>query len=173
MRYLLALLLIGLMIPTASNAANIAVVDMQKVMGKAKAANSARSQLESKQKSFQEALSKTESELQKKDQELAKQRNLLAAEEFKTKLTDFRKKAADAQKDVQQKRLKLRRAFEKSIVTIQDKVTSIVESIAKDKGFDVVLPTAQSLYAKGSLDITQEVLTRLDKELPKMTVDFK
>ncbi len=173
MRYILTFIGLGLVLATTpSHAFNVAVVDMQRVMADSKAANSARSQLESKQKSFQAQVGKTESDLQKKDQELAKQRSLLAADEFKNKLTDFRKKAAEAQKDVQQKRLKLRRAFEMSIVTIQKKVTSIVAQIAKEKGYNLVVPTAQSLYFDKSLDVTSEVLKRLDSQLPSMKVDF-
>lgn len=173
MRYLMiALTLAVFLSPAASQALNVAVVDMQRVMSAAKAANSARAQLEAKQKSFQADVAKTEASLQKKDQELAKQRSLLAADEFKNKLTDFRKSAANAQNDVQKKRMKLRRAFEMSIVTIQKKVTAIVGAIAKEKQFDVVVPTAQTLYFKDSLDITAEVLKRLDAQLPSMKVDF-
>jgi outer membrane protein len=161
-----------LLLPAVSHATSIAVVDMQRVMGKSKAANSARSQLDSQQQSFQKQVTATETDLQAKDKELAKQRGLLSAEEFNKKLKEFRDKAGSAQRDVQQKRLKLRRAFESSIVTIQTKVTAIVESIAKEKNFDMVLPSNQSLYTKSSLDITDEVLNRLDKDLPSMKVDF-
>lgn len=164
---------IALLLCFPAYATDIAVVDMQRVMGKSKAANSARDQLDAKQKNFQKEVSATESNLQAKDKELAKQRGLLSSEEFNKKLKDFRQKAATAQSDVQQKRLKLRRAFEGSIVTIQNKVTKIVSSIAKEKNMDMVIPSTQSLYVKPDLDITDEVLKRLDKELPSMKVDFK
>ncbi len=165
--------IVALMLPIASQATEIAVVDMQRVMGKSKAANSARDQLDAKQKNFQSQVSKTEADLQAKDKELAKQRGLLSSEEFNKKLKDFRENAATAQRDVQQKRMKLRRAFEGAIVTIQNKVTAIVANIANEKNVDMVIPSTQSLYVKPSLDITDEVLKRLDNDLPSMKVNFE
>jgi outer membrane protein len=156
----------------SAHALNIATVDMQRVMSDAKAAQSAKNQLEAKQKAFQASVGQTEANLQKGDQELAKQRSLLSADAFKAKLDDFRKQAANAQKDVQGKRLKLRRAFEMAIVTIQKQVTQIIADIAKEKGYDLVIPTAQTLYHQPALDITSEVMTRLDSQLPSMKVDF-
>mgnify|MGYP000152559305 CR=1 FL=1 len=170
---LLMIVLCGLsLLAPSAQALNIATVDMQRVMSDAKAAQSAKGQLEAKQKAFQVAVGKTEADLQKGDQELAKQRSLLSAEAFKGKLTDFRKQAAAAQKDVQGKRLKLRRAFEMAIVTIQKQVTQIIADIAREKSYDLVIPSAQTLYHQPALDITAEVLSRLDGKLPSMTVDF-
>jgi outer membrane protein len=168
---MIAVCTMGMMTPKAQ-ALNLATVDMQRVMSDAKAAKSAKTQLEAKQKAFQADVGRTEAELQKGDQELAKQRSLLSADAFKSKLADFRKQAAAAQKDVQGKRLKLRRAFEMAIVTIQKQVTQIIADIAKERQYDIVVPSAQSLYHNPSLDITTEVLTRLDAKLPSMTVDF-
>ncbi len=174
MKYtVLFLLIVGmLLVALPSHALSVAIVDMQRVMADAKAAKSAKDQLESKQKQFQNQVRKTETDLQKQDQELAKQRSLLSADAFKEKLEEFRDEAASAQKDVQTKRIKLRRAFELSIVTIQKKVTQIIADIAKSKGYDAVLPKAQTLYTNDGLDITNEVLSRLDRELPALTVNF-
>ena len=132
---IVSLLIIGAIMTSAASAQalNLATVDMQRVMSDAKAAKSAKGQLEAKQKAFQASVNQTEEKLQKGDQELAKQRSLLSADAFKGKLADFRKEAAAAQKDVQGKRLKLRRAFEMAIVTIQKQVTDIIASIAAEK----------------------------------------
>ena len=71
MRILLtALCAAFLLLPAASHATSIAVVDMQRVMGKSKAANSARSQLDAQQQSFQKQVTTTETDLQAKDKEL-------------------------------------------------------------------------------------------------------
>jgi outer membrane protein len=166
--------LLGIMLFSAASAqaVNIATVDMQRVMSDAKAAKSAKTQLEAKQKAFQASVNQTEAALQKGDQELAKQRSVLSAEAFKGKLEEFRKKAGAAQKDVQGKRLKLRRAFEMAIVTIQKEVTAIIAQVAAEKQMDMVVPSAQTLYHKPELDITAEVLSRLNAKLPSMTVNF-
>jgi outer membrane protein len=173
MRIFSLFLISALMVSTGSaHAVSMATVDMQQVMSDAKAAKSAKTQLEAKQKAFQASVNQTEVQLQKGDQDLAKQRSVLSAEAFKGKLEAFRKQAAAAQKDVQSKRLKLRRAFEMAIVTIQKEVTSIIAQVAAEKQYDIVIPSAQTLYHKPDLDITAEVLSRLDAKLPSMTVNF-
>jgi Skp family chaperone for outer membrane proteins len=164
--------LLVLLFAGSASALNVAVIDIKKVMADSKAAISARGQLEAKQKEFQTQVSATEAKLQKNDQELAKQRNLLSAEAFKTKLDEFRQQAASAQKDVQTKQMQLRRAFEESIATIQERMSAIVKAVATEKNYDLVMPANGLLYSKDEMNITSEVLSRLDKELPSMKVNF-
>lgn len=167
--------LTGVMLLSAASAQaeqKFVVVNVQQIMQKATAAAAARDQLKAKQKQFQDEVSKQESALQKEDQELAKQRTVLAAEAFQQKVTEFRTKAANVQRDVQDKRAKLTKAFDSAITTIQKNVTDIIAAMAKEQGFSVAIPASQILYYDPSLDITSEVLTRLNKQLPSMNVQF-
>jgi Skp family chaperone for outer membrane proteins len=150
----------------------IAVVNIQQIMKESTAAKSAREQLESKQKSFQAEITKKEETLKKEDQELAKQRNVLAKEAFEEKARAFRSKATEVQKEVQSKKAMLDNAFERSISDIQKATTEIIAELAKEKGFAVAVPTSQILYADTKLDISEEVLARLNKKLPKLDVKF-
>jgi Skp family chaperone for outer membrane proteins len=45
--------------------------------------------------------------------------------------------------------------------------------MSADKGFAVAIPSSQALYADTKLDITEEVLSKLDKELPDVKVVVK
>lgn len=160
--------------PAHDAAANskIAVVNVQKIMKESKAAQAVRSQVTAKQKSFQAELDKKEGELQKEDQDLAKQRSVLSPEAFEKKYKDFRKKAADAQKEVREKRGKLDRGFTEALTEIQKKVTEIVAGIAKEKEADIVVANTPVLYVSPDLDITDAVLSKLDAQLPNVTVNF-
>lgn len=151
---------------------NFGVVDIQLIMRDAKAANSVREQVQKKQKTFQEASDKKEKELQAADQDLAKQRSLLSQEAFEEKYQGFRKKVAEAQKDYQEKRVKLDKALSQALADIQKNVLEIVKDVAKEKKLTAVLPTSQMLYAEESRNITKDVLARLDKQLPKLSVKF-
>ncbi|TAE34352.1 MAG: OmpH family outer membrane protein [Alphaproteobacteria bacterium] len=163
--------LVALLGASNANAFTMATVDMQRIMAEASAAKSAKLQLDSKLKEFQAQVKKTETELQKSDQELVKQRSLLSADVFKEKVQAFREKAANAQKDVGTKRMKLRQAFEASIGTIQARVITIITKMSQERNYDIVAPSAQLLYTKPSLDITNDVLQQLNKELPSMNVN--
>lgn len=174
--YLLAVstLMVVLLFSATSRAygAEIAVVNIQKVLAESKAASSIRTQVQSKQKSFQNELDSREKKLQKENQELAKQRNILTKEEFEKKVKSFRSKAAGAQKEIREKRMKLDKAFAGALGEIQKSIASIAKKIANEKGADIAVASSQLIYFKPNMDITSEVITQLNKEKPKVNVAF-
>lgn len=151
----------------------MAVVNVQAILRDATAAKSVRDQLEAKQKAYQSEIAKKEEALQKEDQELAKQRGTLSKEAFEQKVKTFRDKATATQKEVASKKATLDNAFENSLGQIQKTVTDIIAEMAKEKGFIVALPSSQILYADATLDISSEVLARLNQRLPKIDVKFE
>lgn len=163
----------ALMAFSADAAGNIATVNIQDIMQKSTAAQSVKEQLEAKQKSFQGEMSKKESQFNADEQELRKKRSVMSAEAFEKAVKAFKAKETSAQKDVQAKRAELDDAFSSSISQIQKAVFDIVADMAKEKGFIAVMPTSQMLWADPSLDITTDVLTKLNANLPKVTVNFK
>jgi len=44
--------------------------------------------------------------------------------------------------------------------------------MAKEKGFTLAIPSSQVLYYDSSLEISDEVLKRLNEKLPSLTVKF-
>ena len=174
LRHLIAIMLLAGMVsvhaPAFAN--NVAVVNIQKIMRESKAANAVRDQVQQKQKTYQAELDQKEKELQQEDQELAKQRNVLSQEAFQKKYTAFRERAVTAQKEVRVKRSKLDKGLAKALSEIQEKVTSIVEQVAKEKGFDIALSGTTVLYTSLNQDITDEVLSRLDSQMPNINVSF-
>lgn len=167
-----AAMLCGLGAP-ASAETKIAVVDVQKIMRDSSAAKSIRSQLESKQKAFQAEIKKKEEEMQAQEKSLAGQRATLSPEAFEKKVNEFRTKATKMQKDVQAKKSSLDSGFEKSLNDIQQVVNQVITDLAKEKSFNLAIPSGQLLYAEPGMDITAEVLSRLNSKLPKVTVTFK
>lgn len=159
---------------SAALAANtIATVNIPEIMQKSTAAQSIKEQLDGKQKAFQAEMTKKEEQLNNEEQEIRKQRSVLSPDAVEKKIKAFKKKAADAQKDVQAKRAELDSAFSESLGEIQKAVHDIVSQMAKEKGFIAVLPTTQMLWADPSLDITNDVLAKLNTTLPKVAVNFK
>lgn len=152
---------------------SVAVINIQQIMSDSTAAKSVREQLESKQKAFQAEITKKEESLQKEDQELAKQKAVLAKDAFEKKAVEFRKKAAEVQKEVQSKKALLDSGFEQALGDIQKAVNEVIADLAKEKGYTLVVPTSQILYADNSMDVSKEVLDRLNKKLPKVSVKFE
>ena len=156
----------------ASAETTIGVVDTAKIMRDSKAAQSVRSQLQSKQKTFQAELDAKEKTLLAEDQALAKQQGNVDKAAFEQKVKEFRTKAATAQREVQQKKLAVDKALASSLQNIQQTVLQITKEVAAEKKLSIVLSSAQVLHTDPALDITGEVLNRLNTKLPNVAVKF-
>ena len=156
---------------TPAFAETIGVVNVQKIMKDSKAAQSVRTQLQAKQKSFQAELEAKEKALLAEDQALAKEQATAKDKAaFEQKVKDFRAKAASAQREVQAKKGQLEKAFADSLEQIQNTVIAIVKEVATEKKMNLVVSSAQVLHADASMDITADVLKRLDAKLPSVSV---
>lgn len=153
--------------------ARVAVVNIQLVVKNANAAKTALTEIQKKRDAYQNDINKKEEALKKQDTELSKQKSLLSAEAFETKRQEFKKQVVSVQKDVQVKRQELDKAYTQVLSQIQSSVLQIVADLSKEKGFDIAVPASQVLYAEKTLDISDEVLTRLNKKLPKVPLQLK
>lgn len=151
---------------------SIGVVNVAKIMQNSKAAASVRSQLQAKQKSFQSELDAKEKSLLAEDQALVKQKDSTDKDAFEKKVKEFREKAANEQRAVQAKKVALDKSFAGALEEIQKNVLDVVKQLAAEKKLNMVVSSSQVLYGDSSLDLTDEVLKRLDAKLPTVTVKF-
>ncbi len=158
--------------PAAADDSKLGVVNVAKIMQDSKAASSVRNQLQKKQKEFQSEMNHKEKDLLSEDQNLAKQKDKMDKDAFEKKVKSFREKAATAQRQVQEKKAQLDKAFSEALEDIQKNLIEITNDIAKEKKLELVVSASQVLHADASLDITDEVLKRLDKKLPNVSVKF-
>ena len=159
-------------LPAVAADTGVTVVNIQKIMSEAVAAQNVHEQLEEKSKGFQADISKKQEQLQKEKQEISEKRSVLSKSAFDEKAAAFEKKVTAAQKEAQSKKAMLDNAFGHAVNDIQKAVTDIIADIAKEKGFAVTVPTSQTLYYDPKLDITADVLSRLNQKLPKLEVKF-
>lgn len=172
--YLLTAVL--LILPAAAQAqaaaGPIATVDIQKIMKESTAYQDISDQMDRKQKSYQAEISHQDEDLQKENQKLGHERSVLSKDAFEKKVEAFRTKATEVQKEVDSKKALLNAAFEHAMGELQKTVNDVVADLAKEKGFIVAIPSSETLYADPKLDISDEVVKRLNEKLPKMKVSF-
>ncbi len=148
----------------------VAVVDYQRVLREAKAAKSIRDQLEARRARYQEEIRELERRLVARERELARQKGVLAPEAFAEKRRAFEEEAARVQRLVQQRRRELDRASAEAFAVVRDTIVRVVSEMADDKGFNLVLPSTAVLLFSPQLDLTEEVLKAVDRELPDVRV---
>lgn len=150
----------------------IGVVNVAKILHDSKAATSIRTQVQSKQKDFQTQLDAKGKELQNEQQALVKQKDAIDKDAFNKKVQEFREKEAAAQKAVQEKSVQLDKSVNEALADVQKATNDIVKDVATEKKMSLVVSAGVVLYGDAALDITDEVMKRLDAKLPSITVKF-
>lgn len=150
----------------------IGVVNVAKIMKDSKAATAVRTQLEAKQKAFQAELDAKEKELQTEDQALVKMKDTADKAAFAEKVKAFQTKAAAAQAQVRTKKESLDKAFAAALEEIQKAAVDVTKDVATEKKINLIVSSAQVLYGDPALDVTNDVLKRLDAKLPTVTLKF-
>jgi outer membrane protein len=147
-----------------------AVIDYQRILKDAAAAKSIREQIETRRKAYQDEINKEEQRLREADQSFAKQRSLLTPEALAEKRRDFEKEVVDVQRLVQERRRALDRSSAIALNEVKKALIEIVTQIAEERGFNVVLAASEVLFFASEIDITGEVLAKLDGQLPEVEV---
>jgi outer membrane protein len=145
-----------------------AVIDYQRILRDAAAARSIREQIEARRKVYQEEISKEEQRLHEADKEFARQRSVLSPEAFAEKRREFEQDVAEVQRMVQERRRELDRMSAAALNEVKEALIEIVTSIAEERGFNLVLPSSEVLFFSRALDLTEEVLAKLDARLPEV-----
>jgi Skp family chaperone for outer membrane proteins len=145
-----------------------AVIDYQRILRDAAAAKSIRAQIEARRQAYQEEISKEEQRLHEADKAFAKQRSVLSNEAFAEKRRDFEQEVAEVQRLVQERRRELDNMAAAALNEVKVALIDIVTSIAEERGFNLVLPSSEVLFFSRSLDLTEEVLAKLDDRLPQV-----
>lgn len=150
--------------------ATAAVIDYQRVMREAKAAQSIRNQIEARRALYQEEIAAEEQRLLEADRELAGQRGVLSSEAFAEQRKAFEEEVAKVQRFVQERRQQLDDVSAMAMGEVREAVIQVVGELADQRGFNLVLPSAGVLLFSPQIEITDEVLDKLDTNLPDVRV---
>ncbi len=98
------------------------------------------------------------------------QKTILSAEAFTDKRREFEKQLVEVQRQVQLRKGNLERVQEDAIGQIQKVLNEIVTAMANEQGISLILRQDQVVMAGPKLQITQQVLDRLDAQMPSIKV---
>jgi len=158
---------------SAQDVTKIAIVDIRKVVGESKAGSHIREQVEEQRSNFVDFIKGKEEELRKKEQELVSKKDTLSKDEFLQQRKSFEAQLMEADKFAKQKNRALEEAYGKAMKKLQDEIFEIVQDIAEENDYTIVLRRQDVMLAAKSTEITDEVLTKLDKTLTKIDLNVK
>lgn len=148
----------------------IAVLDMAQVRHNSSAGKAADQQLTSLRAKYKQEIAKSEEGLRSEYEQLSKQRSLLSPEAFEEKGRAFERKQQDAQRLLQSRNAAMESALRDAEEKIGKVTLQIVTEIMNERGISLVIDQSQMVASVTRIEITGEVLKRLDKALPTVKV---
>lgn len=148
--------------------AAIGVIDIQHILADSLAAKAARSERERYLKKYQDEARKEEQSLHEAQAALAREADQ-QSEAFKQKRLAFEKRVAAFQSRFNTLRQNLDRAMAQALAQVQDMVIQKADEVAGERGINLVLYKNQVLLFDPRMNMTDEVLRRVDAVLKTVT----
>ena len=151
----------------------IGLADLNGVLRAADANVKVRELLDVQRQKFQSEFSKVESELQQTERDLMSKRELLSAEEYDKQIKAFQARVTRLQQDIQKQRQSIDNAYQKAQSDIRAEAISVITEIASEMQLDLVLQRDSSLIFLPHLNISEEVLKRLNERTKNARIEIE
>lgn len=158
-------------LPAAQNL-SVMVVDVQALLQNSKAAKMVRGQIEAKRNEYTKEISHQEEALRTERDALQRQQASMSQETLNKKGREFQQKVNDLDRSVQSKRAALEKSNNEALTKIQQTMLKIIADIARQRRANLVLQRTDLVLFDQSFDVTDQVMQKLDEELPVVNVNF-
>ncbi len=165
MKFMSKLLIAGaLALPLAlAQAADVKIgfVSIAKILNSAPQAESASKRLEQEFAPRKKGLDEAQKSLRKLEEKLAKDGAVMSESQRRTVENDFRNQARELKRSGDEFREDFNLRRNEELGKFQKQVLDVINSVAKEEGFDLVVNDSATLYASPQIDVTDKVLKRL------------
>ena len=151
----------------------IALVDIDGVLRAADANNRVRELLDGQRAKFQEEFRAIEVELQQSERDLLAKRELMAKDEYDKLVNEFQARVSSVQKEIQYKRQSIDNAYQKALSDIRGLAIEVITKIASEREIDLILKRNASVIFLPHLNISDEVLTRLNERTKNARIEVE
>ncbi|WP_084312266.1 OmpH family outer membrane protein [Desulfobulbus elongatus] len=141
----------------------IAVIDMKQVLSTSTAGKRAEGVIKQKMDSLQASFKKDENELIAMQQEGEKKGAAWSDSVKREKAAAFQKKRQELAEKQENANQELRKLREQQVNPVIKKLEEVVAKIAADNDYAIVLPRNVVLYATDAVDISNTVISELNK----------
>jgi Skp family chaperone for outer membrane proteins len=148
----------------------VAIVDIQRILTEAAASKSIREQVESYRSTYLAELTLEEDRLREEEQKLTRQRAILSADVLAERERAFRTRVAEIQQRAQTISRRLDNSINSAMNQVRRAMLPIFADLTRERGINLIVAKSQILFAVRSLEVTDEVLLRLDAVLPDVVV---
>lgn len=151
----------------------IAVLDVQKVMRDAKAAKSIRKDVDVRRKKIEAQIGAERKKLKAEEQKLRQQKAILAPDAIAQKQRELGRRYGELRRKAELVGGGFNRAVSTAMGKLRQEMAKVIAKVMKEKGVNITLARAAVLVFDEKLNISADVLARLDKKVPNIKVDFE
>ena len=149
---------------------SVGIIDLNKILSEAKAATDAAEQIEKIAGQIQEEINESDEKILNEQNKLIESQSIMAPEAFEVKRIEYEKKVQNYNISRQEKLISIDMLVSESRNNVLNALKPILEDISNAKGITVLLEKNSVLLNADNMDITDEALKRLDKDLPKLDI---
>ena len=144
---------------------------MQRVLVESAAGKSIQSQLDTERRKIRDQITRMDDELKSAQNQFIRTRSVMAPEAANEQQQALQRKQADAQRVVQDRQEAFQKGESDAVNVVGDNMRDIVQQIAAERHIGMVLnkQTVISMADK-NMDLTDDVVQRLNTKLPTVTV---
>ena len=151
----------------------IGLVDLDGVLRKSAGTQKVRELLDEQRLAFQKEFTIRETALQESERALQDDKSKISQEQFNIRLTGFEAEVAEVQRQIQYRRQALDQACQEAQREIRSLAYEIVKEIAAERRLDLVLAQDAALIFLPTLNISDDVLARLNKRTENARIEIK
>lgn len=150
----------------------IVIVDMDQVFTTSAAGKIAQGELKTRIDALQARVTQLRTQFGTEEQALVKTRPTApgpAATEWEKKARDLQTRREAAEKDLAQRERELQASRNSVVKQLNDGAQPLISTIMRERGASIVLAEGATLQHAASIDVTADVVARLNKALPKVS----
>ncbi len=160
----------------AANAADlrIAVIRMDAIQTDAAVLKDLNAQREKYENELRDELESRQKELESEKAEIEKSQDVLSRDALQRRVVDYQNRVTELQRDLTERAQSIEIAFQKALNTVQNEhLNPIIEGIIAKKNLSMVIDGRFTRIGANAtnLDITNEVISALDKKVSKVKMD--
>lgn len=149
---------------------SIGIIDINRILSESKAAIDASKQIEKIARDIEDEIKEGDEKIIKEQNLLIESQAIMAPEAFETKRLEYESKIQKYNNERQAKLLKIDELIATSRNDVLNALKPILEEVSNEKGITVLLEKASVMLNADKMDISDEVIKLLNKELSSLEV---
>ena len=161
----LAVTTVAMAVPAKAADLTIAVIDMQQILSESEAAKSIKTQIDARREALKKEASALETDWKKaRDAAIAK-RAEMSKEDLAKAEQDLNKKLVENRSKIQKSQNALEGSMDQAVNELRKNLVEVTSALATEKKIQLVITKQNVVIGDMSLDITKEVMTRLNAKV--------